>query len=210
MNTTPSNPHKTAGVVLAGGRATRMGHQDKGLVNYNGQPLIYYAIGALSPVVAQIIINANRNIEQYLRFGHLVISDHTDSFDGPLAGVLAVMDASKADILLVMPCDCPFIKARHAQKLLLALNETHADIAVAYDGKQLHNVFFAVRSSLRQSLQTYLASGQRKVTTWQNLHHLIAVDFGHEPEIFTNINTMNELSNLESNTQASRGNNAAQ
>jgi molybdopterin-guanine dinucleotide biosynthesis protein A len=211
MNTTLiSHPHNTAGVILAGGRATRMGHQDKGLVNYHGQPLIYYAIGALRPAVAQVIINANRNIADYRHFGHLIVSDHTDSFDGPLAGVLAVMGATHADILLVMPCDCPLIKTRHIQKLLLALNETHADIAVAYDGKQRHNVFFAVRTSLQQGLQAYLASGQHKVGTWQNLHHLIPVDFSHEPEIFTNINTMHELSRLEGDTQPGKGNNAAQ
>ncbi|SJM96188.1 Molybdenum cofactor guanylyltransferase [Crenothrix polyspora] len=206
MNTKPiTNPNKTVGVILAGGRATRMDHQDKGLVNYNGQPLIYYAISALSPIVAQVIINANRNIERYQHFGLSVITDQTDSFNGPLAGVLATMAYTDADLLLVMPCDCPLIKTRHVQKLLAAQIENNADITVAFDGVQLHGVFFAVRRTLQQSLHDYLASGQRKVSTWQRQHRIIPVDFSNEPDILTNINTMNELSILEAQHQAALG-----
>ncbi|WP_394752067.1 molybdenum cofactor guanylyltransferase MobA [Crenothrix sp.] len=198
MNTQPiNNPSKTACVILAGGRATRMGHQDKGLVHYNGQPLIHYAIAASQCVVDQLIINANRNITRYQELGLAVITDDTASFDGPLAGVLAAMHATDAEVLLAIPCDCPLIKAQHLQKLLLAVMQTKADIAVACEGDQLHGVFFAVRTILQQSLHDYLASGQRKVSTWQIQQQMIKVDFSAEPDIFTNINTMNDLSILE-------------
>lgn len=206
MTTQPiNNSHKTAGVILAGGRATRMDYQDKGLVNYNGQLLIHYAINTSGSVVDQLIINANRNINLYKKFGLPVISDDTSSFDGPLAGVLAALRATDADVLLVMPCDCPLIKTKHVQKLLAAQIEHNADIAVAFDGEKLHGVFFAARTTLQQSLHDYLASGQRKVSTWQRQHRMLPVDFSNEPEIFTNINTMNELSILEAQYQAALG-----
>ncbi len=198
MNSKPiTKPKKIVGVILAGGRATRMAHQDKGLVNYNGRPLIHYAITALAPVVDQVLINANRNIERYQHFGLPIVTDQTDSFESPLAGVLAAMTFSDADVFAVIPCDCPLIKTQHVQKLLLTHTETNADIAVAFDGSRLHCVFFAVSTRLKQSLQGYLASGQRKVGGWLMSQRIRQVDFSNEPEILTNINTMDELSQLE-------------
>jgi molybdenum cofactor guanylyltransferase len=190
-------PQKIAGVILAGGLARRMNHQDKGLVSFQGRPLISYAINALTPIVEQLFINANRNIDQYQHFGLPVISDQTDSFDGPLAGVLAAMDSTDADVLLVMPCDCPMLKTEHLQKLLQAHTETNVDIAVAFDGARLHGVLFAVSTALKPSLQIYLTSKQRKVETWLMQHSITQVDFSDDPAIFTNINTMTDLSLLE-------------
>ena len=188
---------KVAGVILAGGRALRMDNQDKGLVNFKGRPMISYAITALAPVVDCVFINANRNIEQYRQFGRPVISDQTDSFDGPLAGVLTAMIHADADVLVVMPCDSPLIKTEHLQKLLLTQAENNADVAIAFDGVRLHPVFLAIKTALQDSLQDYLASGQRKVAIWLAQQNLVLADFSGEPEIFSNINTRTELSVLE-------------
>lgn len=188
---------KVAGVVLAGGRAMRMNNQDKGLVNFKGRPMLSYAIAALTPIVDCVFINANRNIDQYRQFGWPVISDQSDSFDGPLAGVLSAMMHADADVLVVIPCDSPFIKAEHLQKLLLARDENNADVAVAFDGIRLHPVFFAIKTTLQTSLQDYLADGQRKVAGWLGRQNLVTVDFSGDPKIFSNINTMTELSMLE-------------
>jgi molybdopterin-guanine dinucleotide biosynthesis protein A len=188
---------KVAGVILAGGRARRMNNQDKGLVNFKGSPMVSYAIAALAPVVDCIFINANRNIDQYRQFGWPVISDQTDSFDGPLAGILAGMIHADADILVVIPCDSPLIKTEHLQKLLLTRAENNADAAVAFDGVRLHPVFLAIKTSLQANLQDYLAHGHRKVAVWLERQNLIQVDFSNEPEIFCNVNTMAELSVLE-------------
>ena len=188
---------KVTGVILAGGRAVRMNNQDKGLINFKGRPMLSYAIAALAPAVDNILINANRNIDQYRQFGWPVISDLSDSFDGPLAGVLSAMIHTDADILVVMPCDSPLIQTEHLQKLLLARIENNADVAVAFDGIRLHPVFFAVKTGLQSSLQDYLADGQRKVAAWLMQQNSVAVDFSDELKIFSNINTMNELSLLE-------------
>jgi molybdenum cofactor guanylyltransferase len=192
---------KVTGVILAGGLARRMNNQDKGLIRFKGQPMVSYAIAAMSTIADQTIINANRNIPDYQAFGLPVVSDQTDSFDGPLAGMLTAMLFAETGVLLVMPCDSPLVKAAHLQKLLSARAENDADVAVAFDGERLHPVFLAIKISLQPSLQAYLQSGQRKIDLWLGQHKMIKVDFRAEPEIFININSMAELSDLEAQSE---------
>jgi molybdenum cofactor guanylyltransferase len=192
-----NNPTKITGVILAGGLSRRMNNQDKGLITYKGHPMVSYAIAALTAVAGQSIINANRNKEQYKAFGLPVVADQTGNFDGPLAGVLTAMIYTDADILVVMPCDSPLIKAEHLQKLLTTRAEGNADVAVAFDGERLHPVFLAIKTSLKPGLQVYLAGGQRKMDRWLEQQKMVKADFSNEPEIFTNINTLSELSELE-------------
>jgi molybdopterin-guanine dinucleotide biosynthesis protein A len=188
---------KLTGVILAGGLARRMDFQDKGLISYQEQPMVSYAVTALNQVVDEVIISANRNIEQYQQFGCPVISDQTDSFDGPLAGIYSAMIYAKAGVLLVMPCDSPLFKTQHLQKLLQGLLEQDADITVACDGAKIHPVFLAVKITLQSSLESYLASGRRKLAEWIMQHDTALVDFSNEPGIFANINTIDELNRLE-------------
>jgi molybdopterin-guanine dinucleotide biosynthesis protein A len=185
------------GVILAGGLARRMNHQDKGLVCYQQRPLVSYAIAALAPLVNETIINANRHHEQYQVFGLRVIADQTASFDGPLAGILTAMLNTDAEVLLVVPCDAPLIKTEHLQKLLSTRADLNADVAVAFDGERLHSVFLAIHRRLQTSLQQYLASGERKVQTWLAQHQTVQVDFSDAMEMFANINTLAELALLE-------------
>ncbi len=192
-----NNKETITGVILAGGLARRMGHQDKGLVSFKGQPLISYAIAAMRPAVGVLVINANRNVGDYQKFGLPVISDQTSSFDGPLAGVLTAMSYSQTEELLVMPCDSPLMGTGHLQQLLDARRDNNADIAVAVADGRWHPVFLAIKASLKTDLQRYLADGHRKVETWLVRHHVVPVDFSHQPGLFMNINTMAELVNLE-------------
>ncbi len=188
---------KVTGVVLAGGLARRMGGQDKGLIDYNGRAMIEYALEAIVPVVDEVFINANRNLDRYRVYGQPVISDQTETFDGPLAGVLSALSKSTSDILLVIPCDSPLVKSRHLNKMLDVRAEADADVSVAFDGKRLHPVFLALKKSLAPSLRRFLASGQRKIDVWLEQHHAVRVDYSDTPEIFLNVNTMEELSELE-------------
>ncbi len=192
-----NNQTKVTGVILAGGLARRMNNQDKGLINYKGRPMVSYAIAALASVTDQTLINANRNREQYLAFGLPVVADQTDGFDGPLAGVLAAMIHTDADVLVVMPCDSPLMKGEHLQKLLATRAEHDADVVIAFDGERLHPVFLAIKTALKASLQNYLGSGERKVDRWLEQQKMVTADFSDEPEIFININTMEDLSELE-------------
>lgn len=187
---------KVSGVVLAGGLARRMNKQDKGLVLFNNQAMITYALQAVVPVVDELFISANRNIEQYQQFNYPVISDASDDFAGPLAGVYAALNVCHHDVLLVMPCDSPFMTTGGLQTLLEERERSQADIAVAFDGERIHPVFIAIKSSLKNSLQNYLAQGERKIDRWFEQHHWVKVDFSTNPEFFSNINTLQQLSEL--------------
>jgi len=190
---------KVTGVILAGGLARRMNNQDKGLMSFNGRPLVSYAIAAMAAVTDQLIINANRNIGHYQQFGWPVVADQTNSFDGPLAGVLTAMLHAENGILLVAPCDSPLIKSDHLQKLLSVRAEKDADVAVAFDGERLHPVFLAVKTVLKTDLQGYLDSGQRKLESWLQLQKMVKADFSDDLQLFINLNTMVQLAELEGN-----------
>lgn len=191
-----SDQNKVSGVVLAGGQARRMQQQDKGLVLFKQRPLVSYPIEALAAVADDLVISANRHQSTYQQWQYPVISDATDDFDGPLAGILAAMNYVEAEILLVLPCDSPLFTAQHLQQLLAGLTEQF-DIAVADDGERLHPVFLAIRTELKASLQGYLDSGERRLQNWIFQHRVNPVDFSQQAQIFTNVNTLDELESLE-------------
>ncbi len=189
--------NKVAGVILAGGLARRMQQQDKGLIMLNGRPMIGYAIDAMKPLVDVLFINANRNQAAYRQWGYDVIADQTSSFDGPLAGVLAVMAVADAECLLVMPCDSPLIATVHIEKLLKTIVNRNCDCAVAFDGERIHPVFLALKTRLQSSLEDYLGRGERKIDRWLFQHDCVRVDFSQQAGVFRNINTPDELSQVE-------------
>ena len=195
-----SDQNKVSGVVLAGGQARRMQQQDKGLVLFKQRPLVSYPIEALAAVADDLLISANRNQAIYQQWQYPVISDATDDFDGPLAGILAAMDYVDAEILLVLPCDSPLFAAQHLQQLLAGLTEQF-DIAVADDVERLHPVFLAIRTELKASLKAYLASGERRLQNWIFQHRVNQVDFSQQAQIFTNVNTLAELEMLEAESK---------
>lgn len=185
------------GVVLAGGLARRMGGGDKGLIPFQGQPLAAYALRALSEITDRIVINANRNLAAYRRFGYPVIPDRSTQFDGPLAGVLSVMKAVEAAYVLTVPCDSPLVQGKLLKRMVTALRAERAEICVAHDGRRAHPVFMLLKRDLRGSLESYLAKGERKIDAWYRQHKVVQADYSDHPEMFENINTPQELAALE-------------
>lgn len=186
------------GLILAGGKARRMGGIDKGLVTLKGEPMIKHVIKRLIPQVGEILINANRESEAYQSLGFTVIADEITDFSGPLAGLHAGMKKSKTSFLLSVPCDSPLLPDDLSQRLMLALVAQKADIAVAKTGEQQHPVFCLCKTHLVEDLAQYLKNGGRKVDEWQKKHAYVEVSFDDNALAFTNINTPEELSNLES------------
>lgn len=177
-------------VVLAGGQGRRMGGADKGLVDYRGRPLIEWVLDSLTPQVGEIVISANRNIERYAAYGHRVLPDTLPGFPGPLAGVLAALDAVTVDWLLVAPCDTPHLPADLAQRLLAAARREDAVLAVAADDARVHHSCFVVRCDQRDGLAAYLARGERAVRGWQAGLASTTVRFGAG---FANLNAPGDL-----------------
>ncbi|MEJ2114676.1 MAG: molybdenum cofactor guanylyltransferase MobA [Gammaproteobacteria bacterium] len=178
------------GVILAGGKARRMGGVDKGLININGQAMIQYVLDALKPQVYEVLINANRNVSEYEKFGYPVVSDQLESFQGPLAGIAASMGMAKTKYICICPCDGPLIAKDLVSKLYSALNkDKDTKIAVAHDGKRLQPVYALINRELHKSLLNYLMTGKRKIDLWYTQHNFKAVDFSDKQDCFININT---------------------
>ena len=158
---------RIAAVILAGGLGRRMGGVDKGLVEYQDRPLIEWALAALVPQVDQLVISANRNLDTYAAYGHRALPDTLPDFPGPLAGVLAALDAVQADWLLVVPCDTPHLPPDLAERLLDAALNQNVPLAVAADSARIHHSSFIVRTDQRDNLAAFLARGERAVRHWQ-------------------------------------------
>ena len=185
------------GLILAGGKARRMGGIDKGLISFKGQSMVMHVIKRLSTQVGAILINANREIERYQSLGFNVVTDEINDFAGPLAGLHAGMKVAKTEFILSVPCDSPLLPNDLSQRLMTALESQNADIAVAKIGEQHHPVFCLCRTILAQDLETYLNAGGRKVDEWQKKHAYVEVRFDDNPSAFSNVNTPEELSKLE-------------
>ena len=163
----PASVEEIAAVILAGGRGTRMDGADKGLVEYRQRPLIEWVLQAVRPQVGEVLISANRNIDVYAQYGCRVVQDAMPDFPGPLAGVLAAMEAVNAPWLLVIPCDSPHLPANLAQHLWEAAQGADVPIAVAADPQRDHYTTMLVQTRLADSLRDYLHNGQRAVHVWQ-------------------------------------------
>ena len=187
------------GLILCGGRGTRMGGVDKGLQNHNGMPLALHALMRLQLQVGHVIINANRNLAAYESMGVPVWPDPMADYPGPLAGWLAGLEHCETPYLLTVPCDTPHFPTDLAARLAQALEEEDADVAMAasMEGGQLQvqPVFCLLKSSLIDSLVAYLESGQRKIDKWTGQQRCATVVFDDEAAFF-NANTPEDLRSL--------------
>lgn len=189
------------GLILAGGRAQRMGGIDKGLIPFHNKPLIESAIAKLKPQTQSIIINANRNITKYASYGYPVIMDETPDFSGPLAGFAVGLKACKTSYLLTSPCDSPLLPNNLAE--LLSTEMERGDFQLVYasskeaDGKVwAQPVFCLMRTNLQESLTQFLMKGDLKIDRWFKELRSSTVIFD-DPQVFANVNTPEELKALE-------------
>ena len=188
---------EVTGLVLAGGRGSRMDGRDKGLILYEGQPLVAHALKVLSTVADHLLISANRSHAAYAAWGYPVVTDPDSEFKGPLSGILAGMNAAETPFILAMPCDMPKV----TQPLLEAILRRHREqpdspMVVAHDGERMQPLLMLVSTDLATSLQGYLASGERKVGGWvKEVSHLCA-DLSSWQSDLININRPEDLGPL--------------
>lgn len=196
------------GLLLAGGRGSRMGGVDKGLQPFNGEPLALHAIRRLAPQVGRLMVNANRNLADYEAFGVPVRPDSLADYAGPLAGFLTGLEHCTTPWLLTVPCDTPLFPTDLAARLAEAVVAGNAEIAIATAREAVEGdvalrpqpVFCLLRADLLDSLQRYTEAGGRKVHTWTAQHRTVHAHFdrpGDSPDAFFNANTLAELHALE-------------
>jgi len=188
------------GLVLAGGRASRMGGVDKGLQTHRGMPMALYTLLRLQRQVGVVMVNANRNLAAYEAMGVAVWPDALPDYPGPLAGMLAGLEHCETPWLLTVPCDTPDFPDDLAARLGQAVAEQGADIAMAATREDgvLRNqpVFCLMRSMLMEDLMACLQAGERKIDRWTARHRCVSVEFD-DPAAFFNANTLDELRQLQ-------------
>lgn len=184
------------GLVLAGGMGRRMDSRDKGLIAFRGKAMVAHVVERLAPQVDGLIINANRNLDEYGALGYPVVSDEVSGFAGPLAGLHAGLHACTTPLIVTAPCDSPFLPTDLVVRLHAALEENIAELAVAKTGDQAHPVFTLCSTTLLPSLTAFLESGGRKIDAWYSAHRVVEVQFEDE-SAFANINTIDELQHLQ-------------
>jgi molybdopterin-guanine dinucleotide biosynthesis protein A len=188
------------GLVLAGGRGSRMGGVDKGLQSHLGMPLAMHALLRLAPQVGSLMINANRNLGAYEAMGVPVWPDVLPDYAGPLAGFLTGLERCETPWLITVPCDSPRFPEDLVARLGAALEADGAEIAMAATREgaslQVQPVFCLMRSSVLESLVRFTHDGQRKIDRWTALHRTIDVPFD-DAEAFANANTLDELRRLQ-------------
>lgn len=199
----PSSPFPVSAVILAGGRATRMGGEDKGWVELAGRPLIAHVLERLRPQVDEILINANRSHDRYQALAP-VISDDNRDYLGPLAGMQAGLAAARHDWVLFVPCDGPALPTDLMSRFRAALTPT-TELVVAHDGDWLQPVVALLHTSLLHSLSAALAGGERKIDIWFARHNMAVVSFADQPDAFINLNSPDELAAYEARLQDATG-----
>ena len=193
-------PGDITAVILAGGQGRRMGGRDKGLIDFDGKPLVAVLIAQLERQGVDIVINANRNHEHYAGFGYPVISDRLDDYQGPLAGFASAMSAVDNRFIVTLPCDGPQLADDYITRFVSAANSSAAGVLVAFDGERLQPVHAMLRVDLLPSLECFLASGERKIDRWYAEHDFIKVDFSDCAAMFRNINTPSDQESLQADS----------
>lgn len=202
-------PGDITGLVLAGGRGSRMGGTDKGLQNFHGTPLALHTLLRLQMQqggwVGETLVNANRHLAAYEAFGAPVWPDTMNDYAGPLAGFLTGLEHCETPWMLTVPCDTPRFPLDLAERMVQAVVRSGADIAMAAapeeDGSvRSQPVFCLLHVDLLASLVAFTQAGGRKIDRWTGQHHTVLVPFdqpGDDPRAFFNANTLSDLQALE-------------
>lgn len=179
------------GVILAGGKASRMEGKDKGLLELNGKPLWQYVAQRLKPQVDSVVISANRNLDIYRASGLPVVTDMMNGFPGPLAGISSVLQHYPGEWFLFCPCDTPHVPG----DLLARLQEgcLQAPAVWVHDGERDHPAIALVHRDILPPLQAYLARGERRVMVFLREAGGHSVDFSDVKAAFANVNTPEDL-----------------
>jgi molybdopterin-guanine dinucleotide biosynthesis protein A len=193
-----------SGLILAGGQSRRMGGGDKALLDLGGKPVLAHVIATIRPQVGTLILNANGDPERFAGFGLPVVPDTITGFAGPLAGLLAGLRRTAANLpgtpyVASVSSDAPFLPSDLVARLLDAVSGRPRAVAVAASDGKMHPVIGLWPVALADDLAAALAAGLRKAHTFAEQHGAIPVSFpfaemhGRKIDPFFNANTPEDL-----------------
>ena len=185
------------GLILAGGRGSRLGGIDKGLLELDGEPLVQRVTQRLVGQVGRLLLSANRNLDRYCALGFAPLADDPYRDAGPLAGLRVGLLACATPWLLAVPCDMPFLPVDLGQRLLLAAAFDDPRARVPFDGQRHHYACLLLPRTALAQVETALDSGRRSVRELLHAIGWIGVDFAASgPHAFSNVNTPADLAAL--------------
>jgi len=189
------NSLRLIGLILAGGRATRLGGRDKALISLRGEALLEHLMRRLQPQVDGLAISSNADPARYAGFGLPVLADRLPDYPGPLAGLHAGLACYPDSLVLAVSVDTPFIPADLAARLRAGLNVRPC--VVASDGTR-HALALLCRPAAAHPLQDYLDTGRRSVRDFLAQHAtMIVFDQPRDRGLFMNLNTPDDLARAE-------------
>jgi molybdenum cofactor guanylyltransferase len=193
----PTAPLPVTAVILAGGLARRFKGEDKGLIQLARRPLAAWVAERLQDHVAEVLLNANRNLGEYAAIGHTVVADHLPGNLGPLAGLLAAGRTAQFEWLLSVPCDAPFLPLDLAMHLHTQALANDVPMVRAADETGTHYAVMLMHRTLLSALDDFVRDGGRQVRAWQETQPVETVVFQGDPYAFLNVNTPDDLRKAE-------------
>lgn len=204
--------HHLTGAILTGGMARRLQplgkNIDKGLVDLHGKPLVAWVADTLAPLSQQqpLLISANRYLQCYAHYGQ-VVQDPTifSGYQGPLAGLYALLSACTTDWLMVLPVDTPFVPFSVVQRFWQTRSRYPLQRAFFARHERDHPLCLLLHRSCAPHLATYLQQGQRRVFGWLQQQEAVAVDMHQfDATVFLNLNTPEDLENARQQAFSAR------
>jgi molybdopterin-guanine dinucleotide biosynthesis protein A len=189
---------KPLAAVIAGGQSSRMGGGNKGIKPLQEKMMIAHVIERIAPQCASVVINVNNPPEEYRALGYPLLEDSIPGYLGPLAGVLAVLEAFEHELILVLPCDTPLIPTDLVERMHTQLLKTDSDICTIEADGSLHPIFMLLKRQLAPSIRAFLESGERRVGFWLKQQRYCVADFSDNATAFSNINTPEEFAQIRS------------
>ena len=181
--------------ILSGGKSSRMGGNDKGLMDFYGKSVLSRIINLASKFSSDIFIIANSNLDKYRQIHPYVYTDILEGFQGPLSGIYTAMSKCKNKNLIILPSDGPFIQEDFFESLITF--ESSKLIQVIKTGERLQPVYARISSSLLENLENFLQSGERKIDRWYNSCEFDEIHFNENTEMFLNINSKDDVKKNE-------------
>ncbi|MBT5230929.1 MAG: molybdenum cofactor guanylyltransferase [Methylococcales bacterium] len=185
-------------VILAGGQGSRLEGVDKGLSLLHQQPMIETVLAKIYPQNPQLVINANRNIDIYQKYGFPVFEDLDTGYLGPLAGLYTALSQAKTEWVISVPCDAPDVAPNYIASMLKHA-ENKVPVVASIDGR-LQPTFSLTPKSRLAELRAYLDNGDRAAGRWFKTQHCISVDFSDHAKHFANLNDAQAMSEWERQT----------
>ncbi len=189
--------HDVTALILAGGRGSRLGGVDKGLVSLHGRPFIEWVLDVIRPYADRVLISANRHQDQYKDYGTVIADDaQLGASQGPLAGLLAAAPHVNTGWLVVAACDMPLLPEDYVPRLYEALMNQGGQVAFVHAGARDHSVCLLMHASVLDTLGDYLQSGRRAVLPWLEAQQALRVVFD-DADAFVNVNTQEDLTQVQ-------------